>query len=236
MQDTIKFDILKEFKDVVIYERTEQIANLEHYTNEYIVVDNKTKDCVVIDPAFNGKCIYGWIKEQEYTLRAILITHCHADHTGGLLDLLKLSDVKVYIGKEDRVGLCDKVYSEEDKVGFCLDKLTSKDMQNVISIQNNEVISISDNVKFKVIYTPGHTSGSVTYKLNDLDILFVGDTVFRNSCGRTDLITSNRKQMRMSLDLLYDEYAEFYVCPGHGEQFVLSDSKRRVNLLFALGS
>lgn len=62
-----------------------------------------------------------------------------------------------------------------------------------------------------------------------------GDTLFKNTYGRTDLVSSNRDKMRQTLDLLYDKYLDFVAFPGHGECFNVKDSKHRVELLFALG-
>lgn len=236
MQNTMRFSLLKEIENLAVYIKSQQIADVNHYTNEYIVVDTKAQKCVVIDPAFDGQYIYDWIVSQKLILEGILITHGHADHVGGLNEFMKLCNTKIYITQEDQVGLLDSIYSEENKVGFVLEKLESKYVERIINVQNNDIITISDNIKFKAICTPGHTKGSVTYVLEDMAILFVGDTVFKTTYGRTDLITSSREQMRESLDLLYNNYLQFYTCPGHGEQFVLLESKRRVNLLFALGS
>ena len=62
-----------------------------------------------------------------------------------------------------------------------------------------------------------------------------GDTLFKNTYGRTDLVSSNRDEMRQTLDLLYDKYLDFLAFPGHGEYFNIKDSKHRVELLFSLG-
>lgn len=173
MQSIEEFYLLKDTQNISIYLKVQQIASVSHYTNEYIIVDKETLDCVVVDPAFDGTIIYNWIKKQQYNLKAVLISHGHADHVGGLSELLKICDVPVYITEKDKEGLYNGIYSEEEKVGFLQEKISPKYYKSILHLENGDVIDISNNLKFKVLFTPGHTQGSASFVLCTEKIIFV---------------------------------------------------------------
>lgn len=83
------------------------------------------------------------------------------------------------------------------------------------------------------MHTPGHTQGSMVVYIEKENILFAGDTIFKNSYGRTDLITGSTEAMGKSLDKLFNKFHNIEVYPGHGEIFELINSKRRIKMLFA---
>lgn len=173
MQSIEEFYLLKDTQNISIYLKVQQIASVNHYTNEYIIVDKETLDCVVVDPAFDGANIYNWIKKEQYNLKAVLISHGHADHVGGLSELLKVCDVPVYITEKDKEGLYNGIYSEEEKVGFLQEKIIPQYDKNILHIENYDAIDISNNLKFKVLFTPGHTQGSASFVLCPEKIIFV---------------------------------------------------------------
>lgn len=205
------------------------VENTGHITNTYIIKDKQTGATCVIDPAFDDIKIKQTVRQIEGTLHSVIITHSHADHIAALAKLVEGTNVKVYIHELDYDGLYSKVLNEEDIVKT---KVLPVEEDRVITVQNKEKISIGDT-SLEVIHTPGHTQGSMTLFDEKSNILYSGDTIFKNTYGRTDLITGSRENMKESLDKLFDRFDDIQVLPGHGEIFNLKDSKRRIRLLFA---
>ena len=123
----------------------------------YIIYDNETKEAIVIDPA-ESESILQILKKQNFTLKSILLTHHHNDHTGGVQNLLKYFDVPVYSPSKSIKGTTNLV----------------KNLDHI----NLKFISI------EVMATPGHTLDHVIYYDKKNKLLFSGDTLFRLGCGR----------------------------------------------------
>ena len=204
-----------------------EIENTRHITNTYIIKNKKENTALVIDPAFNEKRILESLA--EYTLEKVVVTHSHADHIAALAKLVENVNTKVYIHKLDFEGLYKKELNEEEIVGT---KVLPVNKEKVICVEDGEKITLGD-LGFKVIHTPGHTSGSIVLYNEKNDILFAGDTIFESSYGRTDLVTGSKEQMGKSLDKLFSMLENTTVFSGHGRDFNLSDSKRKIRLLFA---
>lgn len=206
-----------------------EIENTGHVTNTYIVKDKETLMACVVDPAFNENAIEEKIQELQVTLDSVIITHSHADHIAALAKLIEGKDVKVYVHTEDYDGLYDKVLNEEDVVAT---KVLPVDKEKVVCVNEKENIIVG-NITYEVIHTPGHTKGSMVLFDEKNNILFSGDTIFENTYGRTDLITGSHEDMKRSLDKLFERFDEVEVLPGHGNEFNLKNSKRKIRLLFA---
>jgi len=206
-----------------------EIENTGHITNTYVIKDKTTNKVCVIDPAFDKERIEKTINEMVGQLYSVIITHSHADHIAALATLIENTDVKVYIHELDYEGLYNKTLNEEDVVQT---KVLPVDKEKVVTLQNEDVVKIG-NTKFEVMHTPGHTKGSIVLLDGENNILYSGDTIFENSYGRTDLITGNHEDMKITLDKLCNEFEDILVLPGHGNIFNFKDSKRKIRLLFA---
>ena len=216
--------------DEIIVIRLElEIENTGHITNTYLVIDKNTMECTLIDPAFDADKIINEIKKYSEKLTRVLITHSHADHIAALADLVNGTDIKVYINKEDFNGLYDKTINQEDIVET---EVKSVDKDAVISVKDGDKLELK-GITFEFIHTPGHTKGSMVIYLKELDILFSGDTIFENTYGRTDLKSGSHDDMKKSLDKIFDKFKNPHVFPGHGNDFFLENSKRKIRLLFA---
>ena len=214
----------------ILVEKLEiEIKNTGHITNTYILKDKNTNKGIVIDPAYNAEFIEEKLTELEINLDKIIITHAHADHIAALATLQKDKDVKVYIHKLDYDGLFDKTLNEEEIVGV---KVDAVDNNSVIKFEDHEIINCG-NTNLEVIHTPGHTRGGVILYDKANNILFSGDTIFERTYGRTDLITGSHDDMKNSLNIICDRFDDVFVLPGHGMEFNLKNSKRRIRLLFA---
>ena len=193
-----------------------EIENTGHITNCYVIKDKQTAKV--------------WaIKEIEGILDIVVTTHCHADHIAALAKLVENTDAKVYIHEQDYEGLYNKELNAEEIVGT---KILPVQKERVVKCNDQDKITFG-NTTLEVIYTPGHTKGSITLYDEKNNILYSGDTIFSNSYGRTDLINGSREDMKESLDKLFNRFEDIQVFSGHGEDFNLMNSKRRIRLLFA---
>ena len=188
-------------------------------TNCYIVTDESSLDCAVIDPGADATTILNYLEETRLHCRFLLLTHGHFDHTGAVEALLAETDATLFVHKAD-VGV---------SVGG--DFYRFQPPQGTRYYAEGDVVSLG-SVSFTVLETPGHTPGSVTLLCSEAGsedkVLFTGDTLFRDSCGRTDFPGSSPEDMLRSLKRLAQLPGNYEVYPGHG-LFSNLDRERSVN-------
>ena len=168
------------------------------YTNTFLLISD-AGHAVVIDPAADAQTYDKILKEHHVPLTAILCTHGHYDHVGSAKALQAEWNAKLYCEKADLAG--DRMYP-----------LSAADC----GYAEGESIAV-DELTFTVWHTPGHTPGSVVLLCENY--LFVGDTVFQGSIGRTDLEGGDSRKMDESLRKFaaLPVPAEAQVLPGHGD-------------------
>ena len=183
-------------------------------TNCYVVTDEKTLECAVIDPGAEANTIMRYLEENRLKCRCILLTHGHFDHTGAVEDIRKETDAQVYMSAGD-------VRRKITEIGYKYAPPKGTDF-----FVEGDTVQVGSLV-FEVIETPGHSQGSVCFRCGDA--LFTGDTLFRDSCGRTDLPASNPNDMLRSLRKLAELPGDYEVYPGHMEDTTL-ERERRFNM------
>lgn len=187
--------------------------------NCYIVYDEATKEAVVIDPGSEGNKIYDFIKGEGLCVKYIILTHCHFDHINAVPFLLKNTQARLAIGKNESLFLIHPEYMLSAESGLLFENVKSD-----IMLTQGDEIKIN-NLTFKVIETPGHTVGSVCLLCENS--LFSGDTLFCESIGRSDLPTGGYDALINSvaekLFLLADDIT---VYPGHGEATTIAHEKK----------
>ena len=181
--------------------------------NSYLVSD-ENNDAVIIDFGYFDKNIFEEIKNRNLNLKAILLTHGHFDHIKGLINI---SDVPIYIKKEDYELLFDPYKNVSI---FLNESVALNSNTNIKIIKNEETLDVL-NTPIKVIHTPYHTMGSICFYFNKEEALFSGDTLFYKSIGRYDLPTSDARLMKSSLNKLLSIPEGVKVYPGHGPKFDL---------------
>ncbi len=182
-------------------------------TNCY-VVEPGDGSCIVLDiPEEIGK-LTAYLEANALTVSAILLTHGHYDHIGGVARIQKAYQAPVYVHAADAAMLT----SEKESMATWLANQPFDPVTKFQTIQDGETISIG-SLSFHVLHTPGHTSGSVCYQCED--VLFSGDTLFRLSRGRTDFPGGSDADMLQSLKRLYDLPGDYTVYPGHNEATTL---------------
>jgi len=184
--------------------------------NCYILGCEKTKEAVVIDPGGNVEDIKEIIDNYNLKVKYILITHGHFDHTGGLKKLKELTGGLICIHKEDEFLLKDGV-AHGMMFGIYIDNPPPADK----FIAHGEYLEFGQ-YKIKVIHTPGHSPGSVSYHIEDK--VFTGDILFADSIGRTDLPGGDYELLintvKMQLFNLPDVTS---VYPGHGPSTTIGE-------------
>lgn len=180
--------------------------------NCYIVIDEETKDCVVMDPGGDEEDLIKAIKKENVQVKYILLTHGHADHTGAALRLKKDFNAPLCISSED--------YELISKGAFMYGDIVNNIDQY---IKEGDIFKIG-NMDIKCIHTPGHTPGGVCFLIEDS--VFTGDTLFAGSIGRTDFQGGNFdaiiKSIKEKLMVLGDEIKVF---PGHGPESTIGKER-----------
>lgn len=189
-------------------------------TNSYIVFDKYSGKGVVIDAGGEPRKIMDRIKEREIEIEGIYATHCHFDHILAVRELKEALGCKFYVHRTDEEVLKRSVEDAELYLG-----LSSFDPPKPDGyIDDGDEIRIGRNI-LKVLHTPGHTPGSVSYVFDGG--VFTGDTLFAGSIGRTDMFGGDIELLVKSvvekLFKLPDQYA---IYPGHGPTSTIGIEKK----------
>lgn len=188
-------------------------------SNSYIIYNEN--EAFIIDPGFNNNLLIPFLEVKQLILKGIYLTHGHFDHWGGVDQLReKYSNINVYAPLKDQIWFMINEYNywkREPKI----DKW----------VQDGDIIDVLGN-KFKVMETPGHSEGGTV--LYNSEICFSGDTLFRQSVGRTDLPFSDKNDLVKSVSKMYKTLSNNHIVyPGHGPQTTIMFEK--VNNPFVRG-
>lgn len=169
-------------------------------TNTYLLqIDN---DVLLVDPASKAEKLIEILGERN--LIGILLTHGHFDHIKAVDGLYDKYHCPVYIHKDDEPMARDK--SSGSMFGLV-------SYMSCPSIHIQEGINKIGSFEFEVIYTPGHSEGSVIYVFDDC--IFTGDTLFKGSIGRTDLKGGSFSTIKQSLQIFKSFDKNYIIYPGH---------------------
>lgn len=197
-----------------------KVLNLGNMDNNcYVLSDGKTKQAVIIDAPCEGGEIMDYIEEEKLEVKYILLTHAHFDHIGALDYLKECTGAKVVIHEFEKDAISDP------KVNLALFAgVDSPSCTPDMTVVDDDVITFGE-CSLKVLFTPGHTVGSVCYYTEDS--LFSGDTLFFGDVGRCDfpggdfdIISESIKKQLYILPDCTDVY------PGHGRRTTLGYEKR----------
>ena len=188
--------------------KTYRLSLGAYQTNCYIIHEESSTSCCVIDPGYDADIILDKLEALGLSLEAILLTHGHFDHVGAVKELAAETGCDVYIHPED---------------------LTMPPMMTAGPLYYTKTYTEGAQLRLSgldigVLHTPGHTPGSVCLLCQTT--LFSGDTLFEGSCGRTDLPGGDWATILKSLNRLSALEGNLWVLPGHGAATTLRDEKK----------
>lgn len=181
-----------------IYLRQIEVGPMANFV--YLIGDTDTRECVLVDPAWEVDKVVDLAERDGYTVTGGLVTHWHPDHTNQVERLLDRVKGKLY------------VHADEEEI---LSKLVGRsEIQKTVG---GDVLDVG-NVRIRFVHTPGHTPGSQCFLVQvpgDEAALVSGDTLFIGACGRTDFPKGSPEDMYRSLDRLKALPDNTVLLPGH---------------------
>jgi len=202
----------------------EKIVIGELDTNCYLLWDEESKECLVIDPADDGISISEEINSRKLKVKAIFLTHGHLDHSLGALDLKLIYNVDFGCNSKDKFIL-DR--QDETAKYFFKEKNPPPNFVKIdIDLDKIKNFKLGDEV-LNIIKTPGHTPGGVCFYWKKGGLLFSGDTLFAGLRGRTDFKYGSTPKIFESLKKLMKLPKDTLVLPGHGEETTIEKESKR---------
>ena len=173
----------------------------------YLIGDTETRECMVVDPAWDIDGILKVVEEDGMKLTGALVTHYHPDHVGGeifgieitgLAEMMSKHPVPVYVNKHEAEGV-------KQVTGISMSDMKQMDGEDIVKI---------GSVEIKCLHTPGHTPGSQCFRV--ADSLVAGDTLFLQGCGRVDLPGGDSEELFHTLTRRLSKIEDHIVLyPGH---------------------
>lgn len=183
-------------------------------TNCYLIRDEATGRCALIDPGENTAELEAAVcAEGKDRFDYIFLTHGHFDHIGAVEHYQKLTGARLVLCRKEEPFLRDPSLNLSSLVGRKIFSLKADAL-----LDDGESVFLGES-EIRLLYTPGHTFGSCCYLSGSF--LFSGDTLFFLGAGRTDLATGEEKALRLSLKKLFSLSGDFTVCPGHDARTTL---------------
>jgi hydroxyacylglutathione hydrolase len=184
--------------------------------------DEQSREAIVIDPGDNIEEILAILEKHSLKVKAIVITHAHIDHIGGAAKLKALTGAPVHMNQDD-AELYDRLDVQAGWLGVETPERTAIDT----AAREGDSLKLG-NAEFQVLHTPGHTQGSISLWIPAENKLVAGDTLFRDSIGRTDLPGGDGRQILRSIHTkLLTLPADATVIPGHGPNTTIGREKER---------
>jgi len=179
-----------------------------YQTNCYLAWGKNADSCIVIDPGYDPEVVLIEAKKLGKTVEAVLLTHGHFDHVGGVKAIRRLTGCPVYL-HEAELSMPEA--------------WTDGPLTYTHTYGEGDRLSLA-GLDIRVLHTPGHTPGSVCLAVENT--LFSGDTLFMDSCGRTDLPGGDMQTLLKSLQRLEELQTDYAVLPGHGQSTTLFEEKK----------
>lgn len=184
--------------------------------------DETTHEAIVIDPGDQIDDILAILKKHALRVTNIVITHAHLDHIGGAAKLKAATGAPVHMNANDQ-----PLYDDADRYAAFLGMEPPEHTDIDVNARDGDVVKLADT-EFQIMHTPGHTQGSISVWIPAENKLIAGDTLFRDSIGRTDLPGGNTPQILRSIhDKLLPLPDEATVVAGHGPNTTIGRERER---------
>lgn len=189
-------------------------------TNCYVVGCEDTRQGAVIDPGGHPKRVLKAVEENGLTIRYILNTHCHFDHMGANAEIVAATGAPLALHPAELPVL-------QAQGGAALFGLPGKESPMPdIELEDGQVLEVG-SLCLRVLHTPGHSPGSVTFYLGEQGVAFDGDTLFAGGVGRTDLLGGDGDTLERSIrEVLFKLPDETVLYPGHMQQTTVGYEKK----------
>lgn len=190
-------------------------------TNCYLLINEKTLETIIVDPADRADVIIRKAVDEGLNLKAVFLTHGHGDHILAVSDLKRDFGLKVYASETEKELLSDP----EQNLSRALFGVAVTVKPDVLLEDGQEFEEAG--MKFRMLLTPGHTPGGCCYYQPEEKVLFSGDTLFSGSIGRTDFPGGNLSTLVRSVKeklLVLPEDVKVY--PGHEEMTSIGQEKK----------
>ena len=197
--------------------KIEKIVEPYFGENMYILIDEETKKCAVVDPGGASDKILNYIKANSLELEYIVLTHGHGDHIGAVNNIKSKTNAKVIAHNDEQELLNDN----RKNLSYSM-HCGPQELDADIYVHDKDKLELG-NLKLSFIHTPGHTKGCMCIRVND--DMFTGDTLFAGSIGRTDLYGGDYRQIEKSLKKLSKFEDKVKIHPGHGPSSTLGIEK-----------
>jgi glyoxylase-like metal-dependent hydrolase (beta-lactamase superfamily II) len=182
--------------------------------------DEQTREAMVIDPGDNIDEILEIVARHGLEVKAIVITHAHIDHIGGAEKLKAVTGAPVYLNEKDQA-----IYDQLEMQAAWLFFNDTATTEIYTPARDGDLLGVG-STEFTVLHTPGHTPGSISLWIPAEKKLIAGDTLFRDSIGRTDLPGGDGRQILVSIrDKFFPLPDETLVIPGHGDATTVGREK-----------
>ncbi|UFJ41891.1 MBL fold metallo-hydrolase [Brevibacillus humidisoli] len=186
-------------------------------TNAYLLTNEQTGESIVIDPGMDPQPLLEAVSDEHVS--AILLTHAHLDHIGGLNELRNRTKAPVYIHPQEQSWLTDPNLNGSGYFG--LDPIICEPAEHELA--DHQLLSIA-GLQIRVLHTPGHSPGSCSFVIGQH--CFGGDVLFAQSIGRTDLPGGNFETLMISIqDKLFELDDDTIIYPGHGPKTTIEAEK-----------
>lgn len=186
--------------------------------NNYLVHDDNSRQAVLVDAGYDPEPILHKIDELKLDLKYVINTHGHGDHIAGNRKVIDKTGAQMFIHEKDLPYLTDSHLNLSAYVGMQVDSPLPDRL-----LREGDIIEL-DDLKLKVLHTPGHTPGHIS--LVGEHCAFVGDVIFQGSVGRTDFPGSSSRDLIQSIrSKIYTLSDDTILYPGHGPQTRVGDEK-----------
>ncbi len=182
--------------------------------NTYVVYD-ETKSAVIIDAGNSNEAentqLFDFISQNDLKVEGLYYTHAHVDHIVGNNAIINKYDIKSYANPKSKLFF-EQVEGQASSLGFSITNLVIPEL----TLEEGNQVKFG-NSTFEIVYTPGHADGSICFYSQQDEFIIVGDVLFRDSIGRTDLPTGDFDLLKMNIiNKLYSLPSTTKVFPGHG--------------------